>query len=233
MEISEDARRVLENRVAKILKSVDIPESEKGEIKKELISNYLDASIVKARSRGAGTVDAADAQSVLATSEDPEEIASMYMASYTESLERAGILPRSLAFIIDYAASSFGAFILTTPFMFLGMFLQGPPGQPPVVPFMMQYMSTIVTMNLAIVFIYFVVSERYFGFTPGKWLVGLKVLRADGRKVGYTEAIVRNISKVFILAIIADALLILVFGHDRQRLFDKIAGTIVIHRNWE
>lgn len=231
MEISDDAREVLEGRVARILRSIDIPDSDKGEIRQELLSNYTDASIVKARNRGAEKVDGSDARSALADSEDPDEIASMYMVSYTEALKRAGIVPRSIAFIIDYAAASFGAFILTTPFMFLGMFLQGPPGQPPVVPFMMQYMNMILTLNLAIVFIYFVVSESFFGFTPGKWLLGLKVVKADGRKVGYTETIVRNISKVLILAIMADALMIPVSREAKQRLFDRIAGTIVIHRN--
>ena len=231
MEISDEARRILESRVARVLRSIDIPDSDKGEIRKELISNYADASIVKARARGAGTVDVSDVRAVMAASEEPEEIASMYMMSYMESLKRAGIASRSIAFVIDSLISSACAFFLTMPFMFFGMILQGPPGRPPLIPFMMQYMNMIMTLNLAIVFVYFVVSESFFGFTPGKWLLGLKVVRADGRKVGYTEAIVRNISKVLVLAIMADALLIPVFRADKQRLFDKIAGTIVIHRN--
>lgn len=231
MEISDDARRVLENRVARIIKMIDIPDNDKGEIRKELMSNYTDASIVKAQSHGAGMADMCDAQSVLAASEDPEEIASMYMMSYMESLRRAGIVPRSVAFIIDYICSSICAFILTTPFLMFGSFFIGPPGEQPVIPFTMQYFNTIMTLNLAVVFVYFVISEGFFGYTPGKRLLGLKVLRADGGKAGYREAIVRNISKVLVLAIIVDSLLIPLRGIDKQRLFDKIAGTIVIHRN--
>jgi uncharacterized RDD family membrane protein YckC len=231
MEISDDARRALENRVIRILREIDIPDHDKIEIKNELISNYTDASIMKARARCAGMVDKADVESVIEVSEGPDEIASMYMMSYMESTTRAGIVSRSVAFIIDYFLSSICAFILTTPFLLLGAFFVGPPPNPGPIPFMMQYFNLIMMLNLALVFVYFVISEGFYGYTPGKWLLGLKVLRADGRKVGYKETMVRNIPKVFILAVLAEALLMLLNGKNQQRLFDGIAGTIVIRRS--
>ena len=94
-----------------------------------------------------------------------------------------------------------------------------------------QYFNLLIASNLAVVLIYFIISEGFYGYTPGKWLMDLKVLRSDGRKIGYKEAMVRDITKLFILAIIADTLLMPLYWKDRQRLFDKIAGTIVIHRN--
>jgi uncharacterized RDD family membrane protein YckC len=234
MEVNDEAMRVMEKRVKRILSEIDIPDNDKNEIKNELISNYTDASIEKARSRGASVVDRADVESVFETSEVPEEIASMYMVSYTESLIKAGIIPRSVAFIIDYGVSSILAIILTTPFIIFGSYLgggpKGPPG--PMISLLgQQYFNLLIASNLAVVFIYFIISEGFYGYTPGKWLMDLKVLRADGRKIGYKEAMVRDITKLFVLAIIADTLLMFLYGKDRQRLFDKIAGTIVIHRN--
>ncbi len=122
MEVNDEAMRIMEKRVRCILSEIDIPDKDKKEIKNELISNYTDASIEKARSRGASMVDRADVESVLETSEVPEEIASMYMVSYTESLIKAGIIPRSIAFIIDYGISSILAIILTTPFIIFGSY---------------------------------------------------------------------------------------------------------------
>ena len=175
------------------------------------------------------------------SSEAPEEIASMYMVSYTESLIKAGIIPRSIAFIIDYGISSILAIILTTPFIIFGSYLRGGPQAPPGPPMVslppmisllgQQYFNLLIASNLAVVFIYFIISEGFYGYTPGKWLMDLKVLRADGRKIGYKEAMVRDITKLFILAIMADTLVMFLYWKDRQRLFDKIAGTIVIHRN--
>ena len=55
MEISEEARKLLENKVKRILNEIDIPESQKVEVRKELISNYTDASTMNARSRGVST----------------------------------------------------------------------------------------------------------------------------------------------------------------------------------
>ena len=85
---------------------------------------------------------------------------------------------------------------------------------------------------MTIIFAYFVICEGFFGYTPGKWLLGIKVIRADGKKASYQETMIRSIPKLFIVAIIADAMLMLLFYRkDRQRLFDRIAGTIVISRN--
>jgi uncharacterized RDD family membrane protein YckC len=57
------------------------------------------------------------------------------------------------------------------------------------------------------------------------------VLRADGNKAGYKEAMLRTIPKLFIMAIVADAILMVLYhGKDKQRIFDRIAGTIVIRK---
>jgi uncharacterized RDD family membrane protein YckC len=159
-----------------------------------------------------------------------EDLASMYMASYVNSLKKAGIASRTLAFVIDTILVNICAVIVSLPFILLGEFLI-PSGDVPLHLFLRFY-YVIIIAQLTVLFIYFAIFEGYYGYTPGKWLLGLKVLKTDGRKAGYSEAMLRSIPKLFILAILADALLMIVFyGHDRQRLFDKVAGTMIIHRN--
>lgn len=232
MEISDEARKMLENKVKRILNEIDVPESQKIEIRKELISNYTDASIMNARSRGVSSVEKGDIESAFESSESPDEIASMYMASYVSSLHKAGIISRSIAFIIDMIIINLFAVIAAVPFIILRFVLDPPQNEIHMVPAFLQFFYIFVIANMTIIFVYFVICEGFFGYTPGKWLLGIKVLRADGKKASYPETMIRSVPKLFIVAIIADALLMLLFYRkDRQRLFDRIAGTIVISRN--
>ena len=144
---------------------------------------------------------------------------------------RAGIFTRSAAFIVDDVISSICGFFLTMPFIILRVILRRATAERSLYPYSCRR-SPVHDPNLSIIFIYFVIFEGYFGYTPGKWIFDLKVLKADGRKDQLQDALIRNIPKLFILAIMVDALILMIFsGKDRQRLFDKIAGTIVIERN--
>jgi uncharacterized RDD family membrane protein YckC len=231
MEVSEEARKLLESRVEKILSDIDIPENNKSEIRKELISNYTDASATNANARGVTKIERGDVELAFGTSESPQEIAAMYMTSYVSTLKRAGIVSRSIAFIIDNIMINIIAFVATLPFLIFGAFLLQDTSMT-VLPLILRFYYAIIIVQLTIVFIYFSISEGFYGFTPGKWLLGLKVIRTDGKRIGYRESMLRTIPKLFIVAIVIDALLmVLLYGKEKQRLFDNIAGTIVIHRN--
>jgi uncharacterized RDD family membrane protein YckC len=79
---------------------------------------------------------------------------------------------------------------------------------------------------------YNILLEGYFGRTIGKYIMRLKVLKTDGTKIGYREAILRNIPKYVGNFIFIDALImVLFFREEKQRAFDKVADTIVIHTN--
>ena len=239
MEISEDAMKMIEKRVNKTLNGLDVPESDKNEIKRELTSNYIDASTMKAQSRGVSSVDAVDVTSAFETSSDPEEIASMYMASYVKSLKRAGLWSRLVSFVIDMVIATLITLVLASPIIILRIFSTLPPGMHGIHMFFelrtqhmfIEYFYLLFSLNMIVIFIYFVICEGFFGLTPGKRVMGLKVLRVDGRKASYKEAMLRTIPKLFIIAIVADAILMVLYhGKDKQRIFDRIAGTIVIRK---
>lgn len=69
------------------------------------------------------------------------------------------------------------------------------------------------------------------GQTPGKRLLGLRVLRADGAPVDWTRSTVRSLLAVvdFLPLGYCAGLLAMVLGPRCQRLGDLAAGTVVVH----
>lgn len=67
------------------------------------------------------------------------------------------------------------------------------------------------------------------GRTPGKRLLGLRVVRADGAPVGLGEALVRNLLRAVELPLgYAPGVLAVALTARRQRLGDLAAGTLVV-----
>ena len=57
----------------------------------------------------------------------------------------------------------------------------------------------------------------------------LRVVRVDGRPLTRCGAVIRNLVKLAPPLLVLDTLLMLIaFGADKQRLSDKLAGTIVV-----
>ena len=72
--------------------------------------------------------------------------------------------------------------------------------------------------------------EGHFGYTIGKYLLGLRVLRTNGTKIGYKEALLRNLAKYNNYLIVIDTLIMLIFfNKEKQRGSDRIADTMVVY----
>ncbi|WP_434776925.1 RDD family protein [Neisseria sp. Ec49-e6-T10] len=132
----------------------------------------------------------------------------------------AGILPRCVAFIIDFVIRIVWFLISTYFFVFLGRFGIG-----------------LIILNLFFcLWLYFVVFElRFQGRTPGKMLMGLRVVNDDGTPVQFSASLLRNLLRVadslpvfYTFGIIAST----VHPHSK-RLGDLVAGTIVVYVNKE
>ena len=79
--------------------------------------------------------------------------------------------------------------------------------------------------TVAAIIVYFVVAEAVFGATLGKGLVGLGVVRTDGRRIGVGRALIRNLLRPLDLCAIGFALATVTSR--RQRLGDFVSGTRV------
>ena len=72
------------------------------------------------------------------------------------------------------------------------------------------------------------------GQTPGKWLLGLRVLTYEGQPINGLQAIMRNLLRAADLLLPLIGLIVMMLNSRFQRLGDLVAGTIVVieERHW-
>lgn len=86
----------------------------------------------------------------------------------------------------------------------------------------------VILFSLVLFWVYFTLLEGFAGQSLGKRVIGLMVVRVDGKKLSYDHAAVRNFSKGFFFLLPFDLLIGLRLKDERFiRYFDKFAGTTV------
>lgn len=83
--------------------------------------------------------------------------------------------------------------------------------------------QSIVIANL----IYYTILEGSISQTIGKKILGIKVYKEDGKKIGFSYALVRRIGLIVPFLNLIDGASIL-FTSKNQRIFDIVASTIVV-----
>ena len=153
----------------------------------------------------------------------------------------AGFVSRLMAFVIDAVIISFtiGAvtwFLSVTATVlqlrsFLGFSLSALPGSA-------EFIDALFGPVTASVFVAFVIIAyqvffiAFAGQTPGKALLGLRVVSMDGKRLGYGKAILRLIGYIVSGLPLYLGFIWIIFDDRRQAWHDKIAGTCVIY-TWE
>jgi uncharacterized RDD family membrane protein YckC len=145
----------------------------------------------------------------------------------------AGFFSRAAAYVLDHAITFGIAFVITAVIdFFLGFF-----------PFD-QWLPTLSNIELAQVglalllsiFGLYVLTNAVYnvwfwlisGQTPGKRVLGLRVLRKDGTRLKLGNALRRQVG-YWICAIFFLGFIWILFDNKRQGLHDKVAGTIVVY----
>jgi uncharacterized RDD family membrane protein YckC len=130
----------------------------------------------------------------------------------------ASFKKRLSAFLIDF--SLILAITLAVTFV-PEIFAYQPTGVGPLI-------STILFITIGLLWLYSTLLEGFNGQSLGKRVIGLKVVRTDGKKMSYDHAAVRNFGKV--LPLLPFDLLVgwRIKNCMFQRYFDKFAGTTVI-----
>jgi uncharacterized RDD family membrane protein YckC len=80
----------------------------------------------------------------------------------------------------------------------------------------------------ALGFAYFVVLEAMLGATVGKYLVGVRVRTTAGCRIGWRASLVRNLLRAVDVCFGCIGALLIWTSPRRQRLGDRIAGTVVL-----
>ena len=91
-------------------------------------------------------------------------------------------------------------------------------------------LSTILSLAFALAF-FLIMWVNYDGATPGKKLMAIKIIRADGSKITYPVALVRCIGYFLSTFIFMLGYLWVIWDKKKQGWHDKIAGTIVVKTN--
>jgi uncharacterized RDD family membrane protein YckC len=135
------------------------------------------------------------------------------------SLPLASFRNRALAFLVDFAF----IFAITAAITYLPDILSLSAAN-----FLSKGVSTLLSITVGLLWLYSTLLEGFNGQSIGKRIIGLKVVRTDGKKMSYDHAAVRNFGKVLPLLPFD-----LIYGWRIKnsafmRYFDKFAGTTVI-----
>jgi uncharacterized RDD family membrane protein YckC len=138
----------------------------------------------------------------------------------------AGLGRRFLALLVDFALLCAGFFPVTR--LVKGVWLMSPTDHGWVNGLFI--FDPICLAFLVIMALYMVLLEGLLGKTPGKWLLGLRVVGPDGKRPGLWKSIIRNILRsvdslptLNILGVI-----LILKSKERARCGDRVAGTRVI-----
>ncbi|HJX22931.1 MAG TPA: RDD family protein, partial [Candidatus Bathyarchaeia archaeon] len=125
----------------------------------------------------------------------------------------SNVKKRVFAFLIDFGLSLVVAAALPSiPFLLF--------------PVTLGMLNISIMFFLAFFFLYSTLLEGFSGQTLGKFLIGIKAIHVEGKKLSYDQAAVRNLGKVFLLPV--DLWAGRRLKDERYlRFFDKYSGTTV------
>ena len=135
----------------------------------------------------------------------------------TSVLPIATLKKRALAFLIDFALAFVVFLALPNAFSLLSKGVTS------------LLDINVILFSLVLFWVYFTLLEGFAGQSLGKRIIGLTVVRVDGKKLFYDVAAVRSFCKAFLFLLPFD----LLFGYRLKderyvRYFDKFAGTTVL-----
>ena len=131
--------------------------------------------------------------------------------------ELAGLIDRLAANIID-------SFLILIPLMIVGV-ISSTPGQP--VP---RQIVQFVFMAVPVAYHWYFWTRRE-GQTPGKFALGIRVVKADGSKIGDIDAVMRAIGYHVSAMLFGLGFIWALLDKNNQSWHDKIARTYVIRSN--
>jgi uncharacterized RDD family membrane protein YckC len=147
------------------------------------------------------------------------------------NVEYAGFGVRLLAWLIDSLILLFLSFItaLISGFFiaFLLIYVSIVSANSSIVTFLSDFISGFIGFSVNLLYFTLFWSSKFQG-TPGKILLGLKIVDANGNKISYSTALIRYISTIISSLLLGIGYLLIVFDGKKQALHDKLASTYVI-----
>lgn len=86
------------------------------------------------------------------------------------------------------------------------------------------------TLALLLGIAYFVWMNGAYGATIGKMILKLKIVKEDGSKINYSDALIRELASVLSFIVLWLGYLNVIWDKRKQGWHDKIAKTIVVRK---
>lgn len=149
--------------------------------------------------------------------ETPEHIVFQYRVAGPARRAIGHVIDLALCYGVIAAIGILVALVLGVSLSSLGASMKAAVGLLLVLLFLAQWM-------------YFAAWEARLGRTPGKMMIGVRVLTTEGRPIGWREAILRNWLRAadFLPIAYLAGVVSMALGARFQRLGDLVAGTIVV-----
>jgi len=141
--------------------------------------------------------------------------------------EPAGFWVRFLAYLIDSVIISILMGVIWAPTMFLTMRSAMSEGGPGPLAAILPFLSFLLTMFCSLGYVLWFWATK--GATPGKKMLGLRIVREDGEEpIGWGTAFMRLVGYMVSGAILYIGFLMIAWNPDKLGLHDKIAKTRVL-----
>ena len=136
--------------------------------------------------------------------------------------QKAGIVRRGVAFVVDFVFLSL--FFFQATYLYSGKWIMGYEEH------LWGISDPICTLFLVAIFAYFMLMEAYIGWTIGKRLLGVSVVRESGGRISLASSAIRNLLRVVdgLPAFSILGIVLIVRSPCGQRFGDRIAKTFVV-----
>lgn len=134
--------------------------------------------------------------------------------------EPVGFWMRVLAYFLDQLVLGAAGYLI----------FGSPPTNVTTFPEIIQLMGARMGYSFLISTIYYVGMTGQFGATLGKMVIGAKIVRVDGSKIGFGIAFLRMLASIVSSLTLGIGYLIVAFRDDKRALHDLIVGTRVIYK---
>ena len=148
------------------------------------------------------------------------------------NVEYAGFGIRLLAWLIDLLVLLFFlrfiiALISDFFIAFIFIYVSIVSADSSIVRFLSDFVGVFIGFSVTLLYFILFWSSKFQG-TPGKIVLGLKIVDVNGNKISYFTALIRYISTIISSLLLGIGYLLIIFDGKKQALHDKLASTYVI-----
>ena len=160
-------------------------------------------------------------------------VASPEMEAVPPFVVAAGFWIRAAAFVIDWLILVSLVSLVTLPWaeplsrMQTEVFAQAKSPNPDYA-IITRFWLISLAIDLPLGFLYFTAFNGSRGATPGKQVLGLRIVREDGSPLGYTRAFLRRAAQLVSALTFGAGYVMVAFHPEKRALHDLLAGTRVV-----